>query len=188
VERRIPGQIDSRRLVPPTHAKEIIVSEALKCIVVCTSGTSDSSAVEAVALAKATESGARVIFYDVSHDGQMTDSRPNFWAGEGEEELYNRPLDPVAIDKLGYHELAVHVQRARDAGVDAFGWLPNDPGGKGLAAYVQREQADLVLMPAGTETTAKYVDDLRKLQGTEGSTGAVNISLVDADRTVVPLR
>jgi hypothetical protein len=163
------------------------MADAVKCIVACTDASGGYSAVNDVAIAQARETGARVIFYDVSQDGRMTDPRPNFWAGEGEAELYDRPLEPVAIERLGFHELALQVQRARDEGVDAFGWLPNDPGGQGLAAYAQREHADLVLLAAGTESTAKYVDDLRQAAGTDAATATARIRLVDEDATLVPL-
>ncbi|MDQ1709895.1 MAG: hypothetical protein QOG49_1280 [Frankiaceae bacterium] len=159
----------------------------LKCIIVATGPTAEFSTAQDVALAQARESGARVIIYDVTHDGRMTDARPNFWAGEGEAELYDRPLDPVAIEKLGYDYLAVQVQRARDGGVDAFGWLPNDPGGKGLADYAMQENADLVLLPAGTDVTAKYVDDLRGSDDAAAVAGIDKIRLVDAEATLVPL-
>jgi len=163
------------------------MSADLKCIVACVNPSNPESTVQSVAVTQARESGARVIFYDVSHDGQMTDSRPNFWAGEGEAELYDRPLDPVAIEKLGFHDLALTVERARAEGVDAFGWLPNDPGGKGLAAYAQREQADLVLLAAGTEDTARYVDDLRKAQADGDASPLGILRLVDDEATMVPL-
>lgn len=164
------------------------MSQELKCIIACTGATGEFAAVADVAVSQASQSGARVIFYDVTHDGTMTDSRPNFWAGEGEEELYDRPLDPVAIEKLGRHDLALQVQRARDGGVDAFGWLPNDTGGKGLADYARRENADLVLMPAGTEQTAQYVDDLRQAEEDGAVPVITNIRLVDEDRAMVTLR
>lgn len=163
------------------------MTDKLTCIIACTAPAGADSAVNDVAIAQALGSGARVIFYDISHDGQMTDSRPNEWAGEGQAELYDRPLTPVAIETLGFHDLALQVQRARDAGVDAFGWLPNDPGGKGLAAYARREQAQLVLLAAGTELTAKYVDDLRGIESDGTAFGTDNICLVDADSTMVPL-
>lgn len=164
------------------------MSEGVRSIVVCTDPVGDPPAVNEVAIAQARETGARVIFYDVTQDGVMTDPRPNFWAGEGEAELYDRPLDPVAIEKLGFHELALQVQRAREQGIDAFGWLPNETGGKGLAEYAQRENADLVLLAAGTEQTAKYVADLR--QAEENGTpvaGTAVIRLVDEDSQMVPL-
>ena len=109
------------------------MSDALHCIVACTGPTTEYQAVTDVALAQSRETGARVSFYDVTRDETMTDARPNFWAGEGEAELYDRPLEPVAIEKLGYHDLALTVQRARDSGADAFGWLPNNSGGTALA-------------------------------------------------------
>ncbi|MEO6715066.1 MAG: universal stress protein [Mycobacteriales bacterium] len=161
--------------------------DALQCIVACTGPTAEYQAVTKVAVAHARETGARVIFYDVTRDETMTDARPNFWSGEGEAELYDRPLEPVAIEKLGYHDLALTVQQARDGGVDAFGWLPNDAGGQALAEYARRENADLVLMPAGTEQTARYVDDLRKADSDGSISPTDNIRLVDDDSTMVAL-
>ena len=157
-----------------------------KCILACTDPTDQTSAVPLAALNQARVTGARVIFYDVTHDGRMTDSRPNFWAGEGQAELYDRPLDPVAIEKLGFDALALQVQHARDEGIDAFGWLPNEPGGKGLADYALREHADLVLLAAGTEQTARYADELRAAQADGVLAGTDTIRLVDADATMVP--
>lgn len=164
------------------------MSNGMRCIVACTDPADAGSSVAGVAISQARQSGARVIFYDVTHDGRMTDARPNFWAGEGEAELYNRPLDPVAIEKLGFDDLAVQVQHARDEGVDAFGWLPNESGGKGLVRYAQREHADLVLLAAGTEQTARYVDELRAAAAGGDLPGTDTIRLVDADATMVPLR
>lgn len=164
------------------------MSDGVRCIIACTGSGGAFARVQDVAISQAKSTGARVIFYDVTHDGQMTDSRPNFWAGEGEAELYDRPLDPVAIEKLGFHDLAVLVQRARAEGADAFGWLPNDTGGTGLAEYARREQADLVLLPAGTEETARYVDDLRAAEADGAGTATANIRLVDDDSTMLPLR
>jgi nucleotide-binding universal stress UspA family protein len=163
------------------------MSETLRCIVACTDSSGRYAAVREVATQQALESGARVIFYDVSQDSEMADPRPNFWAGEGEEEVYDRPLDPIAIEKLGFHELALQVQQARVAGVDAYGWLPNEPGGKGLAAYAQRENADLVLMPAGEEETSSYVEEWRQASQQEGALRPAKVRLVDAEANLVPL-
>jgi hypothetical protein len=113
---------------------------------------------------------------------------PNFWSGEGEADLYDQPLDPVKIEKLGRHDLAVQVMRAREAGVDAYGWLPNEAGGKGLLAYADRVGADLVLLPATDEDDmAPYVDELRSATTDASKPLTAQVQLVDAESQVTPI-
>jgi nucleotide-binding universal stress UspA family protein len=128
------------------------VDDQRRCYVVVTdeSGRYDGSVGKAID--RAIEDGAQVILYDVTAPGSsFSDPRPNEWAGEGEKEVYDRPLDPVALEKLGRHELALQVQRARERSVDAYGWLPDKLGGDTLAAYAAQQQADLVLIPVALE-------------------------------------
>jgi hypothetical protein len=94
---------------------------------------------------------------------------------------------PLAIEKLGYHELAVQVQQARAAGADAYGWLPNERGGKGLAAYAEREDADAVFLPAGEHETAKYIDEWHRATRRDVVHPRAKLRLVDAERHLVPL-
>jgi nucleotide-binding universal stress UspA family protein len=124
------------------------VDETTRCLVVCTDETGRYDASIAKALDIATDQGAKVILYDVTAPGSaFSTPRPNEWAGEGAKEEYDRPLDPVALEKLGRHTLALQVQNARRRGVDAYGWLPEDFGGDALAQYAAQQQADLVLLP-----------------------------------------
>lgn len=118
------------------------------CIVVGTDDTGRYARAVEEATRLALDDGAKVILYDLTAPGTLTSPRPNEWAGEGEAEVYDRPLDPVLIEKLGRHEFALQVERARQAGADAYGWLPDEKGGEGLASYAAREGADLVLLPA----------------------------------------
>jgi hypothetical protein len=118
------------------------------CIVVCTDDSGRYAGAVLEAARRAVAERARVILYDLTAAGRLTSARPNEWAGEGEAEIYDRPLDPVAIEKLGRHEFALQVERARQAGADAYGWLPDEKGAQGLARYAAREGADLVLIPA----------------------------------------
>ena len=120
-----------------------------KCFVVCTDETGKYDASVAKALDRAVAEGARVILYDVTASGSsFSTPRPNEWAGEGEVEQYDHPLDPVALEKLGRHMFAVQVKRARERGVDAYGWLPDKANGTALAEYAAQQDADLVLLPA----------------------------------------
>jgi nucleotide-binding universal stress UspA family protein len=125
------------------------VDQQSRTFVVCTdeSGTYDAAIEKAIDRA-ATE-GATVILYDVEAAGSaFSDPRPNEWAGEGEKFEYDHPLDPVALEKLGRHGLAMQVQKARRRGVDTYGWLPRKAGGDTLAAYAAEQRAELVLVPA----------------------------------------
>jgi hypothetical protein len=61
--------------------------------------------------------------------------------------MYEHPLDPIELEKLGRHELALQVQQARQRGLDAYGWLPDSPTGQALAAYAAQQHADLVIVP-----------------------------------------
>lgn len=123
-----------------------------RCFVVCTDETGRYEASIAKALDRAEAEGARVILYDVTASGSaFTNPRPNEWAGEGQKEEFERPLDPVKLEQLGRHEFALQVQRARERGIDTWGWLPEKIGGEALAEYAARQQADLVLIPAELE-------------------------------------
>lgn len=121
---------------------------------VCTDDSGRYAGAVEEAVRRASEDGARVVLYDISSAGTLTSGKPNEWAGEGEAEVYDRPLDPVAIEKLGRHEFALQVERARQAGVDAWGWLADEKGAEGLARYAAREGADLVLLPADLDDPA----------------------------------
>lgn len=125
------------------------MSDQTSCFVVCTDETGRYDDSVGKAVDRAADEGARVILYDVTAPGSaFSNPRPNEWAGEGEREVYERPLDPVALERLGRHELAMQVQAARQHGVDAYGWLPDKLGGDALAAYAAQQQADVVLLPA----------------------------------------
>lgn len=124
------------------------MDETTRCLVVCTDETGRYDASVTKALDIAADQSAKVILYDVTAPGSaFSDPRPNEWAGEGAQEEYDRPLDPVALEKLGRHALALQVQGARQRGIDAYGWLPDNAGGDALAQYAAQQQADVVLLP-----------------------------------------
>lgn len=125
------------------------MDDQTRCFVVCTDETGRYDASVAKALQRASDEGAKVILYDVTAPGSaFSTPRPNEWAGEGAKEEFERPLDPVALEKLGRHDFAMLVQNARERGVDAWGWLPEKFGGDELAQYATQQNADLVLLPA----------------------------------------
>ena len=133
------------------------MDERRRCVVVCTDETGRYDAIVDQALDRAASDGARVILYDVSAAGSaFSEPRPNRWAGEGQAADFDHPLDPVALEELGRHALAVQVQSARDRGIDAYGWLPEKATGSALADYAARQQADLVIVP--TDLDQKDID------------------------------
>jgi nucleotide-binding universal stress UspA family protein len=119
-----------------------------RCFVVCTDETGRYDSSVQTALQRASDEGAKVILYNVTAPGSaFSNPRPNEWAGEGAKEEFERPLDPVALERLGRHEFALQVQRARESGIDAWGWLPEKFGGDALAQYATQQNADLVILP-----------------------------------------
>jgi len=127
------------------------MTDEKRCIVACTDDTGRYAATVSVAGERAKANGASVILYDVAAPSAFTDPRPNIWAGEGERDVYDHPLGPVELEKLGRHAFAMQVQGLRQQGVDAYGWLPDSAGGPALAAYAAQQGADLVLVPLSIE-------------------------------------
>jgi nucleotide-binding universal stress UspA family protein len=150
------------------------VDEQARCIVVCTdeTGRFDASVTKALDLAEG--EGAKVILYDVSAPGSAFSApRPNEWAGEGAKEEFDRPLDPVALERLGRHQFALQVQSARQRGIDAYGWLPEKFGGDELATYAAQQQADLVLIPADLDD-----EEFNDYFAHEGATTGIKVERV----------
>jgi len=137
---------------------------AHRCIVACTDDTGRFSATVDAAIERAKESGATVILYDVAAASAFSSPRPNIWAGEGEAEVYDHPLNPLELEKLGRHDFALQVERARTQGLDAYGWLPDSTGGVAVAEYAVSRQADLLLMPADIDQ-ADFIDGAKGAAG-----------------------
>ena len=127
------------------------MTDLKSCIVACTDDSGRFTATVTKAGERAKETGASVILYDVAAPSALTDPRPNIWAGEGEREVYDHPLNPVELEKLGRHDFAVQVEQLREQGVDAYGWLPQHGGGAALADYATQQGAELVLLPSTLE-------------------------------------
>ena len=127
------------------------MTDVKSCIVACIDDTGRYASTIAKAAERAKDSGASVILYDVAAPSTMTDPRPNIWAGEGEREVYDHPLNPVEMEKLGRHDFAVQVEQLREQGVDAYGWLPQHGGGAALADYAAQQGAHLVLVPSSLD-------------------------------------
>jgi nucleotide-binding universal stress UspA family protein len=92
--------------------------------------------------------GARVILYDRDSASAFSDPMPNQWASQAEGAQFHDPLSDQELVKLGREPFARKVAAAREAGVDAWGWLASDHGTDALVAYARDHGADLILLPA----------------------------------------
>ena len=95
--------------------------------------------------------GARVILYDRDSASAFSDPMPNQWASQAEGAQFHDPLSDQELVKLGREPFARKVAAAREAGVDAWGWLASDHGTDALVAYARDHGADLILLPADLE-------------------------------------
>jgi nucleotide-binding universal stress UspA family protein len=96
-------------------------------------------------------SGAKVILYDRDSASAFSDPMPNQWASQAEGAQFGDPLSDQELVKLGREPFAGKVAAAREAGVDAWGWLASDHGTDALVAYARDHGADLILLPADLE-------------------------------------
>ena len=95
--------------------------------------------------------GARVILYDRDSASAFSDPMPNQWASQAEGAQFGDPLSDQELVKLGREPFARKVAAAREAGVDAWGWLASDHGTDALVTYARDHGADLILLPADLE-------------------------------------
>jgi nucleotide-binding universal stress UspA family protein len=95
--------------------------------------------------------GAKVILYDRDSASAFSDPMPNQWGSQAEGAQFGDPLSDQELVKLGREPFARKVAAAREAGVDAWGWLASDHGTDALVAYARDHGADLILLPADLE-------------------------------------
>ena len=103
------------------------------------------------ALEVGARSGAKVILYDRDSASAFADPMPNQWGSQAEGAQFGDPLSDQDLVKLGREPFARKVTAAREAGVDAWGWLASDHGTDALVEYARGHGADLILLPADLE-------------------------------------
>jgi len=96
------------------------------------------------------EPGTRVILYDVGARGSPLESPlPTEFASDGPDEGVPPLLTAGDLEAAGQAPLARRVRALSDAGIDAYGWLPETDGHEDLAEYARSLGAARVL--ASTE-------------------------------------
>lgn len=108
-------------------------------------------ALREAAEATAAAAEARLILYNIDAAQMFAAPLPTAWSGEGDERLFGDMLTPDDLERAGRHRIAEQVAHARAAGIDAYGWLPSKKGADGLAEYANREEVDLIMLPAELE-------------------------------------
>jgi hypothetical protein len=112
-----------------------------------------------VAIERARQEHATLILYDLDAPTSPLESPlPTEWSAEGTEEEVTDRLGPDELEAAGRAELAGQVRAAREAGVDAWGWLPGDSGREGLVSYASEQPSALLLVP--DDLPDLKVDDL----------------------------
>lgn len=106
------------------------------------------------------EQGASVIFYDVDAASALASPLPTQWSAEGADDEIPKRLGPDDLAAAGRADLAAEVRRAREEGIEAYGWLPEDAGADDVAEYARTVGASRIIMPAELEEPGP-VDRLR---------------------------
>jgi nucleotide-binding universal stress UspA family protein len=130
--------------------------------------------------------GARVILYDRDSASAFSDPMPNQWASQAEGAQFHDPLSDEELVKLGREPFARKVAAAREAGVDAWGWLASDHGTDALVTYARDHGADLILLPAdledpGLSERLKGETVSKAVEEAEETTSGLAVVLVAAD-------
>jgi hypothetical protein len=142
-----------------------------RTIVALTREDDRDRAVRRVATERAREAHAILILYDLDAGRDPLESPlPTEWSAEGTEEAVTDRLGPDELEAAGRHAIAEQVRTARDAGVDAWGWLPERDDGRTLAAYVEALPDPLVLVPPDEPDLAAAVDVEGLVVGGDGRT------------------
>jgi hypothetical protein len=92
------------------------------------------------------ERGARVVLYDVGARASPLESPlPTEFASDGPDRGAPPLLTADDLDAAGQAALARRVRALSEAGIDAFGWLPNSDAPEDLTEYARAIGASKVL-------------------------------------------
>jgi hypothetical protein len=108
--------------------------------------------VRRAAIDRAHSEHATLILYDLdASESPLESPLPTEWSAEGTDEEVGDRLGPEELEAAGRAAIAGQVREARGAGLDAWGWLPNDADREGLMAYAARQPGAHVMVPRGDE-------------------------------------
>lgn len=128
-------------------------------IVAVVDDSTDADPVVQRAIDLGLERGARVVLYDVTAAASFLESPlPTAFASEGpDREPVPSLLDPGDLEAAGQAPLAGRVRALREAGIDAYGWLPDSDDADDVVEYAREHGADLVI---ASEALDPSPDDL----------------------------
>lgn len=144
----------------PTHAS----AQPTAPVIVAVIPEEGGDAVMRRAIELARESDAGVILYHAAAGKHLLDDPlPNQWSAHGEEEQFGDRLTPNDLEAAGRAPLARQVRAARDAGVQAWGWLPTNADAASLRQYAGEQGATTVVVDEGSElgSEIRAVGDIR---------------------------
>jgi hypothetical protein len=128
-------------------------------IVAVTTEDDSHQAVRKRAAALGRQAGSTVILWDADASVSPLESPlPTDWSGDGEQEQFGDRLGPNDLIAAGREALADQVGELRKEGVDAWGWLPNEPDAENLARYATDQGASLILV---ANADSDLIADLR---------------------------
>jgi len=108
--------------------------------------------VRRAAFDRAKSEHATLILYDVdASESPLESPLPTEWSADGTDEEVGDRLGPEELEAAGRAAIAGQVREARGAGLDAWGWLPNDADREELMAYAARQPGAHVMVPRGDE-------------------------------------
>jgi hypothetical protein len=116
------------------------------------------------------ERGARVVLYDVGARASPLESPlPTEFASDGPDQGAPPMLTADDLEAAGQAPLARRVRALAEAGIEAYGWLPNSDSPEDLAAYARAIGASGVV---ATPDVDPGPDDLEKAGLTVETIGA----------------
>ena len=105
--------------------------------------TPELLALQSSAMEIALSQGADMILYEMSAASYLVSPYP-----EGDKERWLKPLDGQALIRFGRAEITSQLNEIKSKGVQAKVILPMTHGFKHLAEWAEKEQVDLIILPA----------------------------------------
>jgi hypothetical protein len=129
------------------------VDKPLAIAIVTDDDRSDPSIARATELGL--ERGARVVLYDVSATGSIFENPlPTEWSSEDQDRALPPMLTADQLETAGQGSLARRVRALVEAGLEAYGWLPDRGDAASLAEYADAQDASVIIALDGVDPSA----------------------------------